>query len=127
MKNTNTETKLLIDTIVESLHERKAIDVIGIDLSEIPDTATEYFIICNGDSSTQVQALADNTINKVREVTREKAWHVEGLDNSQWVLLDYINVVVHIFQPEYRTFYDIEGLWVDATQKKFEDKPIAKK
>ena len=127
MKKTIKGNKLLIETIIEALHEKKALDVIGIDLSDIPDTITDHFIICHGESSTQVQALADGVMRKVREETKEKAWHVEGTDNSFWILLDYVDVVVHIFQNEYRSFYDIEGLWADAKQTLYEDKPVGKK
>jgi len=127
MENTIEETKQLIDAVVEGLHQVKGIDVVGIDLTEIPDTVTEHFIICHAESTTQVQSLAQNVIKVVRETTNEKVWHIEGMNNAQWVLLDYINVVVHIFQSEYRTFYDIEGLWADAKQIKFEDSSTGKK
>jgi ribosome-associated protein len=74
----------------------------------------KYFVICHGDSNTQVSALADSVIKTVRVETGEKVWHKEGLNNATWVLLDYSDVVIHIFQKEYRDFYKLEELWADA-------------
>ena len=111
---TNTNTKKLVGTIVEGLFKKKGIDVVSLDLTAIENTVCKYFIVCHADSDRQVDALADSVVETVREGTGEKVWHKEGLDTSTWVLLDYADVVVHIFQKEYRDLYKLEELWADA-------------
>lgn len=107
-------TNDLVQATIEGLQEKKAEDIIKIDLRNIDGAVCKYFIICNGTSNTHVNALADSTEDYVRENLGEKLWKKEGLDNAQWVLLDYADVVVHIFQKEYRDFYQLENLWADA-------------
>ena len=116
-----TNTKEIVSAAVEGLLKKKGKNLISLDLTEIENSVCKYFIICHGDSNTQVGALADSVIETVREETGEKVWHKEGLDNSTWVLLDYSDVVVHIFQQEYRDFYKLEELWADAKLTKHED------
>ncbi|MRT91508.1 ribosome silencing factor [Ancylomarina sp. 16SWW S1-10-2] len=104
----------LVDTIIQALKDLKAIDIVSVDLKEVSGAVCKYFVICNGTSSTHVSALADNVQNETFEKLNEKVWHKEGHQNAQWLLLDYADVVVHIFQKEYRDFYQLEQLWADA-------------
>lgn len=109
-----TEKQLLIDKIVEAIQDTKGEDIQIFDLAEIENAATEMFIICSGNSNTQVSAIAGNVEKKVRNDLQDRPWHVEGTDNAMWVLVDYVTVVVHIFQKEVREYYNIEELWGDA-------------
>lgn len=111
----------LVDAIIEGLQERKAEDIIKIDLRNIDSSVCKYFIVCHGTSTTHVTGLADSVEDYVREEINEKVWKKEGLQNAQWILLDYADVVVHIFQKEYRDFYQLESLWADAPITRMED------
>jgi len=104
----------LITLILEGIEEVKGQDIILLDLKEIENTVCDYFIICNGTSNTQVNAIVGSIQKTVSKAIKDKPWHVEGRDNAEWVLMDYVNVVVHVFQKHIREFYDIEGLWGDA-------------
>jgi len=118
---TQENTTNLLGSIIEGLHKKKGKDVVSIDMTEIENSICKYFVICHGDSNTQVEALADSVLDTVREDTGEKAWHKEGLENATWVLLDYSDVVVHIFQKQYRDLYKLEELWADGRLKHYED------
>jgi len=108
-------TKGLIDSIVEGIQEVKGKDIAVLNITNIESAVCEYFIVCTGDSSTQVSSIASSIEKTTRNNIQEKPWHREGAtNNSEWVLLDYVNVVVHIFYRETRDFYNIEGLWADA-------------
>jgi ribosome-associated protein len=109
-----TETEQLIAAIVEGIQRKKGIDIIKIDLTKINNTECKYFIICHGNSNTQVDAISHSVEDTVVEFLNEKAWHTDGYQNSLWVLLDYADIMVHIFQRDARTFYDLENLWADA-------------
>jgi ribosome-associated protein len=104
----------LITKIVEGIEEVKGQQIDILDLREIENTVCDYFIICNGTSNTQVSAIVNSIQKLVSKSLQEKPWHVEGMENQEWVLMDYINVVVHVFQKQIREFYDIESLWGDA-------------
>ena len=104
----------LIATIINGIEEVKGQDITILDLREIENTVCDYFIICEGTSNTQVNAIVNSIQKQVRKNIKDKAWHVEGIDNAEWVLIDYVNVVVHVFQKHIRSYYDIEGLWGDA-------------
>jgi ribosome-associated protein len=106
--------KELIDSIVEGIQEVKGKDISILDLSSIDNAVCSHFIICTGDSSTQVKSIASVVEKMTRKKLKEKPWHNEGSTNSEWILLDYVNVVVHVFYRETREFYNIEGLWADA-------------
>lgn len=108
------ESKAVVEVITAAMLDKKANNVLSIDLQQLNERVCDYFVICDADSTTQVQAIADNVLDKVREVMNIKAWHKEGYENSQWILLDYVSVVVHIFQRESRQFYNLENLWADA-------------
>jgi ribosome-associated protein len=113
-KTIKTNTKEIVDSAVEGILKIKGQNIVSLDLTEIENSVCKYFVICHGDSNTQVSALADSVIKTVRVETGEKVWHKEGLNNATWVLLDYSDVVIHIFQKEYRDFYKLEELWADA-------------
>lgn len=104
----------LIAQIVKGIEEVKGNDIDILDLREIENTVCDYFIICNGTSNTQVNAIVNSIQKTVSKSLKDKPWHVEGSENAEWILLDYVNVVVHVFQKHIREFYDIESLWGDA-------------
>ncbi|MGP1501655.1 ribosome silencing factor [Bergeyella cardium] len=112
--NKLTEKQLLIDKIVEAIQDTKGEDIKIFDLSTIENSVTETFIICSGNSNTQVSAIAGSIEKKVRNELKDRPWHVEGADNALWILVDYVSVVVHIFQKHIRDYYEIEELWGDA-------------
>ncbi len=113
--------KDLIDTIVEGILEKKGKEIVVIDLSAIHYAFCDTFIICHGDSSTQVGAIAKSVEEKMKMTFNIRVSHLEGMQNSQWVLMDFHDIVVHIFQKEYRDHYKLEDLWGDAQQKRIEE------
>jgi ribosome-associated protein len=108
------DTKILIDTIVDGIQDVKGQNISVLNLSELPNAVADFFIICSGDSSTQVESIAQSVVRKTRTELQEKPWHEEGTRNAEWVLLDYVNVVVHVFYKDIREFYNLESLWADA-------------
>ena len=110
----------LTATIIDAIQDKKGSNITLMDLKELDGSVTDYFIICEGNSTPQIDAIKDSIEKKVREDLGEKAWHVEGTANMEWVLLDYVNVVVHIFKHEIREFYNLEGLWADANVTEIE-------
>jgi ribosome-associated protein len=106
----------LVNLILEGIESKKAEDIKVLDLRKIPSAVCDVFILCTGNSNVQVEAIASGVIDEVRDNKGGKPWHVEGLSNKEWVLIDYVQVVVHIFQPEIRTFYALEQLWADAPE-----------
>ena len=104
----------LLESILKGIFAKKGINVLKIDLRKLENRIADYFVICHATSGTQVDAICESVEDTVRIETGEKPSHIEGLDNSFWVLLDYGNVVVHIFLEEYRNFYSLESLWADA-------------
>ena len=107
-------SQVLCDAIVEGMQENKAKDIVVLDLREISNSVCDFFVICSGESSTQVDGISTSVTRHTRKELSEKPWHIEGKTNSEWVLLDYINVVAHIFYKDARPFYDLEDLWADA-------------
>jgi len=118
MTKKHAETDQLITQAIRGIEEVKGIDIEILDLREIENTVTDYFIICNGTSNTHVNAIVNSIQKTVSKAIQEKAWHIEGSENSEWVLMDYVHVVVHVFQKHIREYYDIEGLWGDAKSVK---------
>jgi len=114
MTKTKVSTDQLITGIIKGIEEVKGNDITILDLREIENTVCDYFIICNGTSNTQVNAIVGSVQKMVSKELKDKPWHIEGSENAEWVLMDYVNVVVHVFQKHIREFYDIEGLWGDA-------------
>ena len=104
----------LITNIISGIDDVKGIDINLFDLRDIDNMASSYFIICTGRSNTHVNAIVSSVKKKVSKVLKEKPYNFEGNNNCEWVLLDYVNVVVHVFQKKIREYYNIEGLWGDA-------------
>ncbi len=110
----------LVNTITEALLEKKAENIKLLDVRELT-TLTDYFIICHGTSETQIKALARSVSDKVKEELDENVWQKEGLEARRWVILDYVNVVVHIFNQETRDYYSLEKMWNDAVITEISD------
>lgn len=109
-----TRSSKIIKTIIAAIQEKKGEDVISLDLRKINEAVADFFIICEASSAPQLKAIADNVIDKVKEKCSEKPYHQEGYQKAQWVLIDYVNVVVHVMHPETRKFYSLEEMWSDA-------------
>ncbi len=114
MAKENTNADLLISVIISGIEDVKGKEITILDLREIENTVCDYFVICEGTSNTQVNAIVNSIQKKVSKELKDNPWPVEGSDNAEWVLIDYVNVVVHVFQKHVRDFYDIESLWGDA-------------
>lgn len=112
----------LIANIIKGIEDVKGNDIDILDLRKIDNTVSDYFIICNGNSNTQVNAIVNSIQKVVSKELKDKPWHVEGSENAEWVLMDYVNVVVHVFQKHIREYYNIEGLWGDAQIISLENK-----
>jgi len=104
----------LITEIIKGIEGVKGEKISILDLRKIENTVCEYFIVCEGTSNTQVNAISGSVQKTVSKAIQDKPWHIEGEANAEWILLDYVNVVVHIFQKHIREYYDIESLWGDA-------------
>ena len=107
----------LTELIVKGIQEKKGENIVTLDLRGLDGAVTDYYVVCEATSTTQVGAIADSIEKEVRKTCGEKPWHVEGTENLEWVLLDYVNVVAHVFQQDKRDFYSIEELWADAKIK----------
>ena len=105
---------------VNGIEEVKGQNIEILDLRELENTVCDYFIICDGTSNTQVNAIVNSIQKTVSKSLQEKAWRIEGAENAEWILMDYVHIVVHVFQKHIREFYDIEGLWGDAKTVKIE-------
>lgn len=116
-KKKATDSEKLVDTIIHGIQEVKGNDIVCMDLRELPSAVTDFFIVCHGDSTTQVDAIASSVGKETSKKMKEKPWHIEGTGNSEWILLDYVSVVVHVFYREAREFYNLEALWADAKIK----------
>lgn len=120
------KTEKLVAAIVAAIDDKKGSDIASLDLSAIDGAITSAFVVCNADSTTQVAAIAGGVEERVLEKLKEKPWRVEGLQNSFWVVMDYGDVMVHIFQTEMRNFYKLEQLWADAPATHYiEGKPVS--
>ena len=108
------ETKLLIEKITEGIQEKKGKNIVIADLTNIDDTICTYFVICQGNSPSQVSAIVDSIKDSARKGADAKPYGVDGLRNAEWVAMDYSDVLVHVFLPEIRNFYNLENLWADA-------------
>ena len=108
------DSQILSDAIVEGMQENKAKDIVVLDLRDIENAVCDFFVICTGESSTQVDGISSSVARHTRKVLSEKPWAIEGKNNSEWILMDYVSVVAHVFYHETRAFYDIEDLWADA-------------
>jgi ribosome-associated protein len=120
-KKTNTTDEKLLEIIIDSIKEKKGKKIVSLDLREIETSIFDFFVICHGTSTTHVSAISDNVELKPKELFGMKPAHVEGVQNSQWVLIDFSGVIVHIFLEEQRAFYRLEDLWADGKTKIYED------
>lgn len=104
----------LSKVIIKGMEEKKASNIVVMDLREIKNTVSDFFVICSGTSDTQLEAISNSVEDEVSMASKEKPWRSEGKTNRQWILMDYVNVVVHIFLKDTREFYGLEELWGDA-------------
>ena len=109
----------IFKVIIEAIAEKKGEAVVSLDLRKIDEAVSDYFILAQAQSHIQIKAIADAIVGDVKDAIGERPYHRE--DGTEWTLLDYVNVVVHLFTPEYRQFYDLEGLWADAERKEHLD------
>lgn len=110
----------LSEIAVYGIQEKKGNDIVRLDLRELNSSVSDYFIICNADSHTQVKAIADSVEEEIYKKTQTNPWRKEGLEHADWIILDYFDVVVHIFKTEKREFYGIEDLWGDAQSTSYQ-------
>lgn len=116
-RKTTTPPRVLAAQAIEAAIEKKAVDIVVLDMHAVSGVA-DYFVICTGESDLQVKAIFEAVEDRIRQVCHERPWHHEGTDHRQWVLMDYVDLVVHIFSPEKRAFYDLERLWGDAPHER---------
>jgi ribosome-associated protein len=114
MEKKTKETEVLKEAILEGIKRVKGKNITIVNLESIEHTECSYFIICHGTSSTQVSSISQSVEGTVKEITNENVWHRDGYRNALWILLDYGDIMVHVFQEEARNFYNLEGLWSDA-------------
>ena len=112
--------------IADAMYDKKAQRVVSIDLRDVDGTITDYFVICDGSNTTQVGAIADNVMEKMKE-EGHKLYRSQGSENNYWIIQDYGNIVVHIFMKEYRDFYRLEDLWADAPHKEYKERIPSRK
>lgn len=117
----NVPTETLIDTIIDSIQDIKGKRIVKLDLREVDDASADYFIICEGESTTQVKGISDRIHYRVKNDLGILPSHNEGKDYARWVLMDYFDIVVHVFYPETRAYYDLEDLWSDAKTTEYEN------
>ncbi len=104
----------LCNCVVEGMQENKAKDIVVLDLRQTEGSVCDFFVVCTGESSTQVEGISDSVTRLTRKKLKEKPWHIEGKSNKEWILLDYVTVVAHVFYRDVRLFYQLEELWSDA-------------
>ncbi len=110
----------ILKHVVMAMQEKKAKDIISLNLSKIKDSISTYFVICQAPTTRQVDAIYKNVTEKIQADCNTKPFHIEGYTNSEWILIDYFDVVVHIFRNDIRAYYQLEELWADAALKKYE-------
>jgi ribosome-associated protein len=113
------ESAYISELAIHGIQEKKGNDIVRLDLRNLHSSVTDYFVICHADSSTQVKAIANSIEDEVFKALKQDPWRKEGLENGEWVLLDYINVVVHVFRTDKREYYGVEDLWGDAEIKSY--------
>lgn len=114
-------TTALTDLIIDTIQDMKGHKIVKMDLRKLDESPSDFFVVCEGSSITQVKAIADNIERRVKEETGMRPSHAEGKTGSTWVLVDYFDVVVHVFHPETRKYYEIEDLWSDAQTTEYQD------
>jgi ribosome-associated protein len=113
----------LNDVIVDAIQDIKGKKIVKIDLRKLHDAPTDYFIICEGESNVQVRAITDSIYRKIKETFQTTPSHIEGGLQSTWVVMDYFDIVVHVFHRDTRNFYELEDLWSDGVLKQYDDLP----
>ena len=116
-RNKQADSLPLVRHAVNGIEEKKGNEIACLNLKKISNSPCDYFVICEGNSRTHVQAIAGSVEEYIKKETGSRPWHVEGLQNAEWVLMDYVDVVVHIFQPDFRQHYGLEDMWADAEVK----------
>jgi len=119
-KTVGRKSDVLVKIIIESIKQHKGKEMVSLDLRKIETAVCDFFIICHGTSNTHIASITENVRKDISKQMREKPWHTEGEANKEWILMDYFNVVVHIFNKEKRDFYKLENLWADANIKYIE-------
>ena len=117
--NTLKESAYISELAIHGMQENKGNDIVRLDLRNIFSSVSDYFVICHADSSTQVRAIANSVEEEIFKATQQDPWRKEGLEYSEWILLDYVDVVIHIFRTDKREFYGMEDLWGDAEIKNY--------
>ena len=120
-KDPITSSQKLSSLIVKGMQEKKANDIVLMDLRKVKNAVADFFVICSGNSDKQLDAIADSVDTEVFKGLKENPWHIEGKNNKEWMILDYTNVVAHIFRKDRRSFYALEKLWGDAEITEIED------
>ena len=115
-----TKSSKIIKTIIAAIQDKKGENIISLDLRKINEAVADFFIVCEAGNQPQIKAIAENVERNVKEKCEEYPWHHEGYNSLQWVLLDYVNVVVHVMLPDTRKFYKLEEMWSDAVMQEFE-------
>ena len=121
--NRLTKSSKIIKTIIHAIQQKKGQNIISLDLRKIPEAVADFFIICEANNAPQIRAISDEVEELVKEKCEEKPYRHEGRQNLHWVLIDYINVVVHVMMPETRKFYKLEEMWSDAVAEEFNENP----
>lgn len=116
------ETQVLLDEIINGMQEVKAHDIVVMDLRKVPNAMADYFLVCHGTSTTQVEAISRSIERETSKTLGVKPFHVEGERNAQWILMDYFDIIVHIFNDKMRDHYAIEELWADAAFQRIENR-----
>jgi ribosome-associated protein len=120
-KRIGAASQKLSEVIVKGMQEKKANDIVVMDLRKVKNAVADFFVLCSGNSDKQLDAIAESVDAEVYKTLKENPWHSEGKNNKEWVLLDYIDVVVHVFRKDKREFYALERLWGDADITEIED------
>jgi ribosome-associated protein len=115
------KTELLVEEVIKGIQEKKGKEITCLNLGSIKSTVCDYFVVCHGTSNTHVSAIAESVEDQVSRYAGIKPSRREGLANAEWILLDYMDVVVHVFQQEVRSYFNLEDLWADAPVKRFDD------
>ena len=120
-KRKSASSEKLSEEIVKGMQEKKALDIVVMDLRKVKNAVADFFVICSGNSDKQLDAIADSVDEQVYKALKENPWHTEGKNNKEWMLLDYIDVVAHVFRKDRRDFYALERLWGDADIKEIDN------
>jgi ribosome-associated protein len=123
-KNKELSSKDLTELVVKGMTEKKGLDIAILDLRKVKNSITDFFVICSGNSDTQIDALANSIEQEVYKISKTEPWQKEGKANGEWILIDYVDVVAHIFNKERRKHYDLEELWGDAEVTYLEDSMV---